>query len=158
MKTMKHILLIICIACATTTMAIDYTLHSTASGSFSSTHTYQQTTFYGESHKMHATSPQAVQIATLPEIIFRSTSSMPSMGSTILTAEILSEVGDENPAPSGPRRVGPGKPPGDPMDDEDPVNGPLGDAVLPLLLLAVGYSIYLRRKNSVRTPDAGHNQ
>jgi hypothetical protein len=27
-----------------------------------------------------------------------------------------------------------------------------------LLLLAVGYSIYLRRKNSVRTPVSGHNQ
>ena len=144
MKTMKHILLIICIACATTAMAIDYTLHSTASGSFSSTHTYQQTTFYGESHKMHATSPQAVQIATLPEIIFRSTSSMPSMGSTILTAEILSEVGAESPAPSGPRRVGPSKPPADPFDD------PLGDAVLPLLLLAAGYVFFIARRRALK--------
>ena len=141
---MKHILLIICIACATTAMAIDYTLHSTASGSFSSTHTYQQTTFYGESHKMHATSPQAVQIATLPEIIFRSTSSMPSMGSTILTAEILSEVGAESPAPSGPRRVGPSKPPADPFDD------PLGDAVLPLLLLAAGYVFFIARRRALK--------
>lgn len=148
---MKYILLVICIACASTIMAIDYTLHSTASGSFSSTHTYHQTTSYGESHKMHATSPQAVQIATLPEIIFRSTSSMPSMGSTIPAAEILSEVGDETPAPAGPRRARP-------EDWDDPYDDPLGDAVIPLLLLAVGYGIYLRRKNSVRTPDAGHNQ
>jgi hypothetical protein len=42
-------------------------------------------------------------------------------------------------------------------ETKDPYT-PLGDAVLPLLLLAAGYAIYLRRKNSVRTSDSGHQQ
>jgi hypothetical protein len=50
--------------------------------------------------------------------------------------------------PSGPKRVGPGKPPADPFDD------PLTDAVPCLLLLAIGYAIYLGRKTSVPNPDS----
>ena len=46
----------------------------------------------------------------------------------------------------------------DDPDKKDPYENPLGDAVLPLLLLAAGYAIYLRRKNSVRTSDSGHQQ
>ena len=42
-------------------------------------------------------------------------------------------------------------------ETKDPYT-PLGDAVLPLLLLAAGYAIYLRRKNSVQTFDSGHQQ
>ena len=136
MKTMKHILLIICIACTTTAMAVDYQVNTAFHGSqdYSSTHAQHDAT-----------------LATTPEVVFRSTSAMPSIGSTLSSAEGIA-IGDEPPAPAGPKRVGPSKPPADPFDD------PLGDAVIPLLLLAVGYSIYLRRKNSVRTPDAGHNQ
>ena len=136
MKTMKHILLIICIACTTTAMAVDYQVNTAFHGSqdYSSTHAQHDAT-----------------LATTPEVVFRSTSAMPSIGSHLSAAEGL-DIGDDTPAPTGPRRVGPNTPPADPFDD------PLGDAVIPLLLLAVGYSIYLRRKNSVRTPDAGHNQ
>ena len=46
----------------------------------------------------------------------------------------------------------------DDPDKKDPYENPLGDAVLPLLLLAAGYAIYLRRKNSVRIPESGHQQ
>ena len=136
MKTMKHILLIICIACTTTAMAVDYQVNTAFHGSqdYSSTHAQHDAT-----------------LATTPEVVFRSTSAMPSIGSTLSSAEGIA-IGDETPAPAGPKRVGPSKPPADPFDD------PLGDAVIPLLLLAVGYSIYLRRKNSVRTPVSGHNQ
>ena len=35
---------------------------------------------------------------------------------------------------------------------------PIGDAILPMMLLAVVYGIYLRRKNCVRIPDSGHQQ
>lgn len=45
-----------------------------------------------------------------------------------------------------------------PADPPGPMENPLGDAVLPLLLLALGYAIYLRRKNSVQTSDSGHQQ
>lgn len=136
MKTMKHILLIICIACTTTAMAVDYQVNTAFHGSQD----------YSSTHAQHDAA-----LATTPEVVFRSTSAMPSIGSTLSSAEGL-DIGDDNPAPAGPKRVGPSKPPADPFDD------PLGDAVIPLLLLAVGYSIYLRRKNSVQTPDAGHNQ
>lgn len=136
MKTMKHILLIICIACTTTAMAVDYQVNTAFHGSQD----------YSSTHAQHDAA-----LATTPEVVFRSTSAMPSIGSHLSATEGL-DIGDDNPAPTGPKRVGPSKPPADPFDD------PLGDAVIPLLLLAVGYSIYLRRKNSVQTPDAGHNQ
>ena len=86
-------------------------------------------------------------------------------GSSLLST--TSAIGSDNPnsnnGMSGPRRIGGGNNSGQGGDEgldnpDDVYKDPLGDAVIPLLLLAVGYSIYLRRKNSVRTPDAGHNQ
>jgi hypothetical protein len=67
---------------------------------------------------------------------------------------------------SGPRRISNGPQRAVDEDDKeeekepetkDPYT-PLGDAVLPLLLLAAGYAIYLRRKNSVLTSESGHQQ
>lgn len=56
------------------------------------------------------------------------------------------------------RALGEGDEGEDDPDKNDPYDNPLGDAVLPLLLLAAAYGIYLRRKNSVRIPDSGHQQ
>ena len=56
------------------------------------------------------------------------------------------------------RALGDGDEGEDDPDKNDPYDNPLGDAVLPLLLLAAGYAIYLRRKNSVQIPEAGHQQ
>ncbi len=59
---------------------------------------------------------------------------------------------------SGPQRaVDEGDKEEEEPETKDPYT-PLGDAVLPLLLLAAGYAIYLRRKNSVQTSDSGHQQ
>lgn len=78
----------------------------------------------------------ASQMPTLP---FESTSTMSLSGTQLPNA---SEEGvDIVSAPvTGPHRVGPSNPPADPFLD------PIGDAVLPLLLLAVGYVAIVTRK------------
>jgi hypothetical protein len=81
------------------------------------------------------------QMPTLP---FESTSTMSLSGTQLPNA---SEEGvDIVSAPvTGPHRVGPGNPPADPFDE------PVGDAILPLLLLAVGYvAIVTRKKHAVK--------
>lgn len=95
--------------------------------------------------------------------------SMPSMNvNTIATSSSkYSQSGFIEPgsdSQSGPRRISGPQRAVDEDDKEekepdtnDPYT-PLGDAVLPLLLLAAGYAIYLRRKNSVRIPESGHQQ
>ena len=46
-----------------------------------------------------------------------------------------------------------------PADPNGPMEDPLGDAVLPLLLLAAGYAICAwRRSKLVRTPDSGRQR
>lgn len=76
------------------------------------------------------------QMPTLP---FESTSTMPLSGTQLPNA---SEEGvDIVSAPvTGPHRVNPYKPPTDPFDD------PIGDAILPLALLAAAYVLFLARK------------
>ena len=136
MKTMKYILLIICIACVTTAMAVDYKVNSA---------------YYGAENHRYTHAQDEASLATAPQMVFRSTSTMPSSGSSLSSAEELT-IGEENLAPAGPKRVGPSKPPADPFDD------PLGDALLPLLLLAAGYAICAWRKNKshsrLATPES----
>lgn len=76
------------------------------------------------------------QMPTLP---FESTSTMPLSGTQLPNA---SEEGvDIVSAPvTGPHRVGPSNPPADPFDE------PVGDAILPLALLAAAYVLFLARK------------
>jgi hypothetical protein len=124
MKTMKYILLIICVSLTTSLLAANLAVHEAAS---------------------------------VPNATFRSTSTMSLSGSTLPCAAMELTIGEEMPnagssTPRGPQRVSPNQPP------EDPMENPLGDVMLPLLLLAAGYGIYLRRKNSVRTSDSGHQQ
>ena len=157
MKTMKYILLVICVACASTMMAVDYKLHQTSSATFKSTSPsgYSSVGGGGGSIRSISTStPSAeagVAIASVPTVTFRSTSSMPSTGSTLTTATPAIVDEPEAAITPGPKRARP-------EDWEDPYEDPIGDAVLPLLLLAAGYAIYLRRKNSVQTSDSGHQQ
>ena len=144
MKTMKYILLIICVACASTMMAVDYKVHQTAS--FKSTSSIQ---FY--SGRGNGSTFASTTMHSVPAMEFRSTSVMPSVDSTLsATTPAMADDAGMGITP-GPKRSRPG-------DNKDPFLDPLGDAVIPLLLLALGYAIYLRRKNSVRTSDSGHQQ
>jgi hypothetical protein len=168
MKTMKYILLVISVACASTMMAVEYKLHQTSSVSFkgASTSGYHSVGA-GESSSSVSTFGRAdgMAMSSMPEAGFQSTSTMSSTGSTLPQAAVSgayttydSTSPYDTSAPiSGPQK---GAAEGDtpPADPDGPMEDPIGDAVFPLLLLAAGYSIYLRRKNSVRTPDAGHNQ
>ncbi len=140
---MKYILLVICVACASTMMAVDYKLHQTSS--FKSTSSIQ---FYSGSGV--GVTLASTTVATVPTVEFHSTSAMPSVGSSLSTTPAMADDAGMGITP-GPKRARP-------EDWEDPFLDPLGDAVLPLLLLAAGYVIYLRKKNSVRTSDSGHQQ
>ena len=103
---------------------------------------------------------KAQGLAQLPSCNFQSTSTMRSSGSAMTTAAQTGvrvtgkSVCSYNPVgpafSSRPRRVEEG----DGFEDEgdEPVNGlpgepaPLGDALLPLLLLALGYTLTRARK------------
>ena len=153
MKTMKYILLIICVACASTMMAVDYKLHQTSSTTFKSTSTsgYSSAGTSGGTRSLSAPAQGGGAMVSVPAVSFRSTSAMPSTGSSLSSAVTMVVDEPETTVTPGPKRARP-------EDWEDPFLDPLGDAVLPLLLLAAGYAIYLRRKNSVRTSDSGHQQ
>ena len=94
--------------------------------------------------------------AVSPSVTFRSTSgTYMSSGSTYSSA--VFEIGSSSPssAPaSGPRKGPPSVTPGTPSDGYDPSNPtlPLGDALIPLLLMVMAYATYLllrRRKSRV---------
>ena len=87
---------------------------------------------------------------------WQSTSAMQGTGSSLTpqvtavgatTAQEMATTTTGNPAkaPTGPRRIEPLTPTGDP--------NPLGDAVLPLLLMAFAFCgyLYLRRKKTVKS-------
>ena len=96
-----------------------------------------------------------------PEVCMHSTSAMQLSGSSLPQAAVtgVSTTYDQSAAMSGPRRV-------IADDDEeekpegwdDPFYDPLGDALLPLLLLAAGYAICAWRKNKshfrLATPES----
>lgn len=109
---------------------------------------------------MSVLSISAQMLAKYPVAQMHSTSTMVESGSLlpnaasngVITADDL--VGNEEPAGgsfTGPRRSRPG-------DWEDPFKDPLTDAVPCLLLLALGYVLYLRRKKSVTTLDSQNKQ
>ena len=90
--------------------------------------------------------------ATAPAVSFQSTSTMPSSGSTYSSTPMWSNDGTaayddassaQAQAPSGPRKVGPPTPGGDPT--------PIGDGVWGLILMAAGFGMYksrMRRKET----------
>jgi hypothetical protein len=154
MKTMKYILLIICVACASTMMAMDYKLHQTSSATFKSTSNFRYSSagMNGGNLSVSAPAQGGGAMASVPPVSFRSTSAMPLLGSNLsvtpITGVTIDESGETQGA--GPKRL--------PALPTDPFLDPLGDAVLPLLLLAAAYGIYLRRKNRVQTPASEHQQ
>lgn len=84
---------------------------------------------------------------------FQSTSTLPQTGSNYASQPMLSADGTAQyaegaylsaNAPSGPLRVRPANPTGDPT--------PVGDALLLLLLMAVGYAVLLYRKRGAHAP------
>jgi hypothetical protein len=132
MKTMKYILLIICVACASTMMAVDYKLHQ--SSSFKST---SSTQFYSGSGV--GVTLASTKVATVPTVEFHSTSAMPSVGSSLSTTPNIAVDDAGMTVTPGPKRSRP-------SDWNDPYDNPVGDAVLPLLLLAAGYVFFIARK------------
>ena len=135
MKTMKYILLILCVSVATSVLAVDFKLHQTSS--FKSTSSRQ---FYTGAHSNSVLA--STMCTNVPAAEFRSTSTMPSVGSSLSVASSAGVIIDEQgntQMTSGPKRVNPNQKPADPFL-------PLGDAVLPLLLLAAGYGFFIARK------------
>ena len=144
MKTMKYILLIICVVCASTMMAVDYRLHQ--SSSFKST---SSTQFYSGSGV--GVTLASTKVATVPTVEFHSTSAMPSTSSSLSQAAVSGVITtdeSDNSTITGPRRIGGGNSGGGdgPTNPDDPWKTPIGDAVLPLLLLAAGYVFFIARK------------
>ena len=76
------------------------------------------------------------QMPTLP---FESTSTMPLSGTQLPNAS-EDGVGIVSTPVTGPHRVNPSTPPANPLPD------PIGDAILPLALLAAAYMLFLARK------------
>lgn len=142
MKTMKYILLIICVVCASTMMAVDYKMHQTSSATFKSTSTsgYSSAGTIGGTRSVSAPAQGGGAMLSVPSVSFRSTSAMPSTGSCLSSTTTTVVVDEpETTVTPGPKRARP-------EDWNDPYDNPLGDAVLPLLLLAAGYVFFIVRK------------
>ena len=153
-KIVKNILLVLFLANFAAVQASDYQMCTTTQTTFRSTSSNMGTNYSNSAYANR----NVIAFANAPATRFKSTSTIYDSGSSLPCAAetgVYTTVGDEAPrSGSGPRRVGG-------WDDNnagDPGAVPLGDAVLPLLLLAAAYGIYLRRKNSVQTPASGHQQ
>lgn len=142
MKTMKYILLVICVVCASTMMAVDYKMHQTSSATFKSTSTsgYSSAGTIGGTRSVSAPAQGGGAMLSVPSVSFRSTSAMPSTGSCLSSTTTTVVVDEpETTVTPGPKRARP-------EDWNDPYDNPIGDAVLPLLLLAAGYVFFIARK------------
>ena len=98
----------------------------------------------------------AQSLAQLPDNEMRSTSVLPASGSTLPQAAVEGPTTtyDEGTGShkGGIRRAGGGQTGGGPDDREDPYGDPIGDAMLPLALLALAYLIIrVRRAKGGRT-------
>lgn len=101
--------------------------------------------------------------AEKPSVVFQSTSTMMGSGSTYSANPTLNTDGTayyNGAAASGPRRVKMGDPtptpnPGDPesgdQDNTEPDPTPVGDALIPLTLLAGAYIIIRATRRKVRS-------
>lgn len=157
MKTIKYLLLVFLLGSSTILMATDFTLHQTSSATMTTISSggggYGDS--YGGNMRHYAGSHACPASMTTPMVNFHSTSTMTSSGSSLPSAATIGFISADDhlsdnsgDAPRGPRRVSPIQPPKDPFQD------PLTDAVPCLLLLALGYAIYLGRKTSVPNPDS----
>lgn len=86
--------------------------------------------------------------ATAPTTTFHSTSTLTGSGSEYSSNPTISDNGSATQPYAAPRMIGARRNDGiDPPDDEDEdyIENPIGDALLPLMLLAVGYAAARRR-------------
>ena len=154
---MKQLLIVIALlSCTTMLMATEYQLHQTSNATYhsigsggSSSMSTVRGSMRGSATVVTMESPASV---ALPTIGFSSTSTMSSSGSTLLSTDTDMVIGTDNPNPSDhgmsdPRKSRPG-------DNKDPYDDPLSDAVPCLLLLALGYALYLRRKYDLAPRDS----
>lgn len=161
MKTIKYLLLVFLLGSSTILMATDFTLHQTSSATLTtiSSGGGGSGDSYGGSMRHYAGSHACPASMTTPMVNFHSTSVMTSSGSSLPSAATTGFIsaddnlsdntsGNTNFTPQGPQRVNWDGPPKDPLDN------PLTDAVPCLLILAIGYAIYLGRKTSVPNPDS----
>lgn len=145
MKTTKYILFIVLLSVSTLAWAVEYNVYQT---SFAS---YRSSSMTSNENGTIATSYGSIS-TTAPTMQFQSTSTMSGSGSTLSsTTNAIIESNEPNAQSdngfSGPRKARP-------EDNDDPYDDPLTDAVPCLLLLAIGYAIYLGRKTSVPNPDS----
>ena len=148
MKAVRNIIIVLFFASSTMLCASEYQLFTTTKTTFRSVSPVfgnKISSVTGVSRN-GAMSSHGVLASTTPVSHFKSTSTIYDSGSTLPCAAetgVYTTVGDEAPrSGSGPRRVGG-------WDDNnagDPGAVPLGDAVLPLLLLAAGYGVFIARK------------
>lgn len=114
---------------------------------------------FGKPYKQkndQAQKQQVVATTTAPSTTFQSTSTMNGSGSSYSANPTLSGDGTAtyegaSSASSGPHKA---KRAADPINtDDDLPEGPLGDAVLPLLFmsLAFGMFVYFRRKQTLKS-------
>ena len=161
MKAMKQLLIVIALlSCNTMLMATEYQLHQTSKATYKSissggVNRIENNYDAGYSSGIYryvvgSVCPTSVR----PMVNFHSTSSMTYSGTALPNAAVSGVivaddlVSTESSEPFvGPRRARPG-------DNNDPFKDPLTDAVPCLLLLAIGYAIYLGRKTSVPNPDS----
>ena len=164
MKTIKYLLLVFLLGSSTILMATDFTLHQTSSATMTTISSGGGGCgdSYGGNMRHYAGSHACPASMTTPMVNFHSTSVMTSSGSSLPSAATTGFISADdnlndntNFTPQGPKRVGWDGPPGDPFDDPDQ---PLSDAVPCLLLLALGYALYVRRKYGLPTRNSRSNE
>lgn len=175
MKAMKQLLIVIALlSCNTMLMATEYQLHQTSKatyhsiGSGGSSSTGGGYTSVGNTKATKAaynhTSGNVCPTAIGTTVNFHSTSAMTSSGSSLPSAATTGFISaDDNlpdSSPRGPRRIGGGNSGGGsgPNNPDDIYKDPLTDAVPCLLLLALGYALYVRRKYGLPNPDSRHHK
>ena len=153
MKAIKYILLVFVLSCSTLSIWAQYTVYQTSSV------TYYSANDDSDNRDTHTSvfAPGATMSITAPVVQFQSTSAMRKSGSLLLntTEESISGSNTNNDRNNGfgGRRGAADEedeedkdtPPADPNGPmEDPL--PLTDALPCMLLLAVGYAVYIARK------------
>lgn len=160
MKAMKYLLIVIAfLGCSTLLKATEYKLYETSSATYKTPTSMSRVGNKARggiyTHTGNNVCPTSIEN---PTVNFHSTSAMTSSGTAlpnaavtgVIVADDLVSTASTNHV-GGPRKARPG-------DNNDPFKDPLTDAVPCLLLLALGYVLYLRRKKSVTTLDSRNKQ
>jgi hypothetical protein len=171
MKAMKQLLIVIALlSCNTMLMATEYQLHQTSKATYKSissggVNRIENNYDAGYSSGIYRYVVGSVcPVSASPIVNFHSTSAMLGSGSTLPNAASSGFISADDNLPSssprGPRRVidEDDKDEEKPESWEDPFKDTLTDAVPCLLILALGYALYLRRKKSVTTLDCQNKQ